>query len=53
MGTSHVRPSKNAVTVPKLELIAATLATRINKIVTEKLEGRLRIDSQSLTGLTR
>ena len=45
MGKSRVRPLKNAVTVPKLELTAATLATRINKIVTKELEGRLRIDN--------
>ena len=45
MGRSRVRPMKNAATMPKLELTAATLATRINKIVTKELEGRLRIDS--------
>ena len=45
MGKSRLRPLKNAVTVPKLELTAATLATQINKIVTKELEGGFRIDS--------
>ena len=40
-----MRPLSGAVTVPKLELAAATLATRINKVVTNELEGRLMIDS--------
>ena len=45
MGKSRVRPLKGAVTVPKLELTAATLATRINKVVMKELEGRMKIDS--------
>ena len=45
MSKSRVRPLNSAVTVPKLELAAATLATRINKIVTKELKGRLMIDS--------
>ena len=45
MGKSRVKPLKSAVTVPKLELTAATLATRINKVVVKELEGRLMIDS--------
>ena len=45
IGKSCVRPLKSVVTVLKLKLTAATLATRINKIVTKELEGRLRIDS--------
>ena len=45
MGKSSVRPLSGAVTVPKLELAAAaTLATRINKVVTKKQEGRVTID---------
>ena len=44
MGKSRVRPLNGAVTVPKL-LAAATLATRINKVVAKELEGRLPIDS--------
>ena len=45
LGESPVRPLSGAVTVPKLELAAATLATRINEVVTKELEGRLTIDS--------
>ena len=45
MGKSHVKPLKSVATVPKLELTAATLATRINKVVVKELEGRLKIDS--------
>ncbi|XP_068712838.1 uncharacterized protein [Montipora foliosa] len=45
MGKSRVKPLNGAVTVPKLELAAATLATQINKVVTKELEGRLTIDS--------
>ena len=40
-----MRPLNGAVTVPKLELAAATLATRIIKVATKELEGRLTIDS--------
>lgn len=45
MGKSCVRPLRSAVTVPKLELIAATLAVKINKVVMKELEGRMRIDT--------
>lgn len=45
MGKSRVKPLKSAVTVPKLELTAATLATKINKVVMKELKGRLKIDS--------
>ena len=45
MGKSRVRPLDGAATVPKWELAAATLATRINKVVTKEVEGRLTIDS--------
>ena len=45
MGKARVRPLKSAVTLPKLELTAATLATKINKVVVKELEGRLKIDS--------
>ena len=44
MGKSRVKPLNKAITVPKLELTAATLATRINKIVVRELRGRLNID---------
>ena len=45
MGKARVRPLKSAVTVPKLELTAATVATKINKVVVKELEGRLKIAS--------
>lgn len=45
MGKSRVKPLRGAVTVPKLELTAATLATKINKVVMRELKGRLKIDS--------
>lgn len=45
MGKSRVKPLKSAVTVPKLELTAATLATKVNKVITRELEGRLKINS--------
>jgi len=45
MGKSCVRPLDDAVTQPKLELVTATVATRINEVITKKLEGRLTIDS--------
>ena len=44
MGKSRVKPLNKAVTVPKLELTAATLATRMNKIIVKELQGRLKID---------
>ena len=40
-----MKPLKSAVTVPKLELTAATLATKVNKVITRELEGRLKINS--------
>lgn len=45
MGKSRVKPLKNAVMMPNLELSAGTLAIWINKIVTKELQGRLRVDS--------
>lgn len=45
MGKSCVRPLRSAVTLPKLEFIAATLAVKINKVVMKELEGRMKIDT--------
>lgn len=45
MGKSRVRPIKSAVTVQKLELTAATLAIKINRVVMKELEGQMKIDS--------
>jgi hypothetical protein len=44
LGKSWVKPLNKAVTVPKLELTAATLATYINKIIAKELQGRLKIN---------
>ena len=35
MGKSHLRPLKNAATVPRLELTAATLATLVVYAITK------------------
>ena len=40
-----MRPLKSAVTVQKLELTAATLAIKINRVVMKELEGQMKIDS--------
>ena len=45
MGKSRVKPLKSALTLPRLELIAATLETKVNKVITRELEGRLKINS--------
>lgn len=39
-----VRPLNGTITVSKLELAAATIATQINKVVSKELGGRLVID---------
>ena len=44
MGKSKVKPLNKAVTVLKLELTAATLATRVNKTIMKELRGRLEIN---------
>ncbi|XP_028415653.1 uncharacterized protein LOC114539014 [Dendronephthya gigantea] len=44
MGKAKVKPLKKAVTVPKLELTAAALATRVNRIIVKELKGRLDLD---------
>ena len=43
-GKSEVKPLNKAVTVSKLELTAATLATRVNKTIVKELKGRLEIN---------
>lgn len=47
MGKSRVRPLKSTMTVPKLELTAAALLVRMNKLIVRALQGRLQIDSVS------
>ena len=44
MGKSRVRTLRAGVTVPKLELAAATLAVKVKKLILKELEGRLQID---------
>ena len=45
MGKSRVKPLRGGVSVPKLELTAATLAIQINELITKELQFRLNIDS--------
>ncbi|XP_031549036.1 uncharacterized protein LOC116286627 [Actinia tenebrosa] len=47
MGKSRVRPLKSTMTVPKLELTAATLLVQMNKLIVRALQRRLRIDNVS------
>ena len=44
IGKSKVKPLNKGVTVSKLELTAATLATRVNKTIVKELKGRLEIN---------
>ena len=44
-GKSRVKPLKSGVTIPKLELTAATLMISVNDLITKSLEGRLHVDS--------
>ena len=44
---SRVKPLGTALTVPKMELTAATLATVMAEMILKELEGRLKIDSVS------
>ena len=45
MGKSRVKPLKSTMTVPKLELTAATLLIRMNNLISKEIQGRLHIDS--------
>lgn len=45
LGKSRVKPLKSTMTVPKLELTAATLLIRMNDLITKELQGRLSIDN--------
>ena len=44
MSKSRVKPLKAGITIPKLELTAATLAVTMSGLITKELDGRLRID---------
>lgn len=45
MGKSRVRPLRSGISVPKLELTAATLLIKMNELITRELEGRIAINS--------
>ena len=45
MGKSRVRPLRSGISVPKMELTAATLLIKMNKLITKELEGRIKIRS--------
>lgn len=45
MGKSRVRPLRSGISVPKMELTAATLLIKMDKLITKELEGRIKIHS--------
>ncbi|XP_020623971.1 uncharacterized protein LOC110061476 [Orbicella faveolata] len=45
MGKSRVRPLRSGISVPKMELTAATLLIKMNKLVMKELEGHFEIHS--------
>lgn len=45
MGKPRVRPLRSGISVPKMELTAATLLITMNKLITKELEGRIAIHS--------
>ena len=45
MGKSRVRPLRSGVSVPKLELTAATLLIKMNELIGRELNGRIEINS--------
>ena len=45
MGKSRVRPLRSGISVPKMELTAATLLITMNKLITKELEGCIAIHS--------
>ena len=44
MSKSRVKPLKAGITIPKLELTAATLAVTMSELIKKELDGRLRVD---------
>ena len=44
MSKSRVKPLKAGITIPKLELTAATLAVTMSELIKKELDGRLQID---------
>ena len=45
MGKSRVRPLRSGISVPKMELTAATLLIKMDKLIMRELEGRIKIHS--------
>ena len=45
IGKSRVRPLRSGISVPKMELTAATLLIKMDKLITKELEGRIKIHS--------
>ena len=45
MGKSRVRPLRSGISVPKLELTAATLLIKMNELIGRELNGRIEINS--------
>ena len=45
MGKSRVRPLSSGISVPKMELTAATLLIKMDKLIMKELEGRIKIHS--------
>ena len=45
MGKSRVRPLRSGISVPKMELTAATLLIKMDKLIMRELEGRINIHS--------
>lgn len=45
MGKSRVRPLRSGISMPKMELTAATLLIKMDKLITKELEGRIKIHS--------
>ncbi|XP_048584159.1 uncharacterized protein LOC125563209 [Nematostella vectensis] len=43
-GKSRVKPLRSSMTVPKLDLTAATLMTQMNELKLKELEGRVKVD---------
>ena len=45
LGKSRAKPIRSGVSVPKLELTAATLLIKMNEVIKRELEGRIEINS--------
>ena len=45
MGNLRVRPLRSGISVPKMELTAATLLIKMDKLIMKGVEGRIKIHS--------